>query len=57
MVGFFCYICTFPNLLSKFWIMVNDEYISPEIEVVEILLEGFLCTSGYAPGSNNSDLI
>ena len=37
--------------------MVNDEYTSPEIEVVEILLEGFLCTSGYAPGSNNLDLI
>lgn len=37
--------------------MIKDMYVSPEVEVMEIQLEGFLCTSGFAPDSNNSDLL
>ena len=36
--------------------MKNEKYISPEIEVVEVMTEGVLCASGYAGDSDDVEL-
>ena len=36
--------------------MDKNEYVSPEIEILEVINEGTLCQSGYAEDSNDSEL-
>lgn len=37
--------------------MKNKEYTSPEVIIIETVLEGVLCISGHSPNSNNSHLL
>lgn len=32
-----------------------ETYVSPEIEVIEVVPEGVLCYSGYAPDSDDTE--
>ena len=36
--------------------MKEDKYISPEVEVIEVMTEGVLCASGYAGDSDDVEL-
>lgn len=36
--------------------MKNTEYSSPEVIIIETIVEGILCMSGESPNSNNSNL-
>ena len=37
--------------------MQSEKYISPEIEVIEVMNEGVLCNSGYTGDSDDVELI
>lgn len=36
--------------------MKEEKYISPEVEVIEVMTEGVLCASGYAGDSDDVEL-
>ena len=36
--------------------MKNEKYISPEVEVIEVITEGVLCLSGQAGDSDDVEL-
>ena len=40
----------------KFETMRIEEYVSPETYLTDIISEGILCWSGFAPDGDNSDL-
>ena len=45
------------KILGPYILFMNtNNYTSPEIEVIEIVAEGVICTSGYAGDSEDVEL-